>query len=232
MAEGSVRILVVDDHPLITQGIAGLFEGLAEVKVEAVAHSLSEAKRVLQEKASLLQVALIDIRLQDGMGIDLVRHISQHYPHIKSIALTMYDTEEYLKAMVQAGALGYLLKNTGRDELLSAIRSVLAGHYYFSQATQDVIGQYLSSTEKKEPPKRSRQTPPSPDSVHLTPRERQILELIAQELTNAQIAQCLGLSPRTVHTHRRSLMQKLGVRNSAGLVRYAMEMGLTSSSKS
>jgi len=230
MADEPVRVLVVDDHPLITQGIARLFEGSGEVQVVAVAHSLGEAQRVLEEKAPLLQVALVDIRLQDGMGIDLVRHITQQYPHIKSIALTMYDTEEYLKAMVQAGALGYLLKNTGRDELLSAIRAVMAGHYYFSQATQDVIGQYLSNPEK-ESPKPRRQAASSPESVHLTPRERQILELIAQELTNAQIAERLGLSPRTVHTHRRSLMQKLGVRNSAGLVRYALEMGLTSSPK-
>ncbi|GIV24758.1 MAG: DNA-binding response regulator [Bacteroidia bacterium] len=230
MAEEPVRILVVDDHPLITQGIAGLFEGSREVQVEAVAHSLAEAQRILKEKAPRLQVALVDIRLQDGMGIDLVRHITQHYPHIKSIALTMYDTEDYLKAMVQAGAMGYLLKNTGREELLSAIRAVTAGHYYFSQATQDVIGHYLSNAEK-EPPKRGRQAPASAEGVHLTPRERQVLELIAQELTNAQIAERLGLSTRTVHTHRRSLMQKLGVRNSAGLVRYALEMGLASSSK-
>lgn len=223
MSQQPVHLLVVDDHPLITQGIVGLFAGASEVIIEAVAHSIAEAKDILREKGNNIQVALIDIRMQDGMGMELVRHMARHYPHIKAIALTMYDTEEYLKAMIQAGALGYVLKNTSREELIEAIQTVQGGHYYFSRATQDVIGQYILRQQEKASP-RSRQAPN--EGVHLTPREKEILELIAQEMTNVQIAERLGLSPRTVHTHRRSLMQKLGVKNSAGLVRYAIEIGL------
>lgn len=225
MTPHPIRIFVVDDHPLITQGIAGLFANSTDIVVEAVAHSITEAKEVLREKASSLHVALVDIRMQDGVGMDLVKHIIRHYPHIKVIALTMYDTEEYLKAMVQAGALGYVLKNTSREELTEAIQTVLEGHYYFSRATQDVIGQYILRQQEKSP---ARSRSASTEGIHLTPREKEILELIAQELTNVQIAEKLGLSPRTVHTHRRSLMQKLGVKNSAGLVRYAIEIGLVS----
>ncbi|MCS7153903.1 MAG: response regulator transcription factor [Bacteroidia bacterium] len=223
MTTQPIHLLVVDDHPLITQGIVGLFANSPDIKVAAVAHSIAEAKEVLKEQGSSLHVALIDIRMQDGVGMDLVRHIGRHYPHIKSIALTMYDTEEYLKAMIQAGALGYVLKNTSREELTEAIRTVLGGHYYFSRATQNVIGQYILRQQEK-PSGRGRSS--SSDGIHLTPREKEILELIAQELTNAQIAEKLKLSPRTVHTHRRSLMQKLGVKNSAGLVKYAIEIGL------
>lgn len=223
MSQQPVHLLVVDDHPLITQGIVGLFAGAPEVITEAVAHSIAEAKEILREKGDAIHVALVDIRMQDGMGMDLVRHIARHYPHIKAIALTMYDTEEYLKAMIHAGALGYVLKNTSREELIEAIQTVLAGHYYFSRATQDVIGQYILRQQEKTST-RARNT--QREGVHLTPREKEILELIAQEMTNIQIAERLGLSPRTVHTHRRSLMQKLGVKNSAGLVRYAIEIGL------
>lgn len=226
MQSEPIRLFVVDDHPLITQGIVGLFAGVPEVQVEAVAHSIAEAKEVLQQHADRIQVALVDIRMQDGMGMDLVRYISRQHPHIKSIALTMYDAEEYLKAMVQAGAVGYLLKNTSREELLEAMRAVLDGHYYFSQTTQDVIGQYILKQEWGST--RGRAASSGTEAVHLTRREKQILELIVQELTNVQIAEKLGLSPRTVHTHRRSLMQKLGVKNSAGLVRFAIEMGISS----
>lgn len=231
MAQQTLRLFVVDDHPLITKGITSLLAGVPEVKVEAVAHSVAEAKEVLQKHGETLHVALVDIRMQDGMGMDLVRYMTKHFPHIKAIALTMYDTEEYLRAMVQAGAVGYLLKNTTREELLQAIHAVHNGHFYFSQSTQDVIGQYILRQEKPISG-RSRAAAVSAEGVHLTPREREILELIAQELTNVQIAEKLGLSPRTVHTHRRSLMQKLGVKNSAGLVRYAIEQGLAASKKS
>ncbi|MEN3041453.1 MAG: response regulator transcription factor [Bacteroidia bacterium] len=219
-----IRLLVVDDHPLITQGIKGLFGGVSEIVIEAVAHSIAEAREVLEHKGTDIHVALVDIRMQDGMGVELVRHIARHYPHIRSIALTMYDTEEYLKAMIQAGALGYVLKNTSREELTEAIKTVLEGHYYFSRATQDIIGQYILRQQEKSS-SRSRSIQLN-EPIHLTRREKEILELIAQELTNAQIAQKLGLSPRTIHTHRRNLMQKLGVKNSAGLVRYALEAGI------
>jgi len=229
MSNQPIPLFVVDDHPLITQGIVSLLKGTPEVSVAGVAHSLAEAKEVLKDKGASLQVALVDIRLQDGLGVELVRHIAKHFPHIKVIALTMYDTEEYLKIMVQAGAKGYLLKNTSKEELLQAIRTVMEGHYYFAQGIQDVIGQYLLRQEK---PASRRGGVSVGEGIHLTRREKQILELIAQELTNAQIAEKLGLSPRTVHTHRRSLMQKLGVKNSAGLVRYAIEMGLASPSRS
>jgi DNA-binding NarL/FixJ family response regulator len=194
------------------------------VQLVGQAQSLSEARAFLEKHASDIQVVLLDIRLQDGLGIDLAREIRQKYPHIQVIALTMYDSEAYLEAIIKAGARGYLLKNTSRDELVKAIKAVLEGRYYFSEGIHDTIGQRLSSEKAV-----TTAVPVSADtsqSIRLTKRERQILELVAKELNNVQIAAQLNLSPRTVHTHRRAIMQKLGVRNTAGLIRQAIELGL------
>jgi DNA-binding NarL/FixJ family response regulator len=219
-----ISLLVVDDHPLVIEGVRSLLSGQGEVQLVGQAQSLSEARAFLEKHASDIQVVLLDIRLQDGLGIDLAREIRQKYPHIQVIALTMYDSEAYLEAIIKAGARGYLLKNTSRDELVKAIKAVLEGRYYFSEGIHDTIGQRLSSEKAVTPA-----APVSADtskSIRLTKRERQILELVAKELNNVQIAAQLNLSPRTVHTHRRAIMQKLGVRNTAGLIRQAIELGL------
>jgi DNA-binding NarL/FixJ family response regulator len=219
-----ISLLVVDDHPLVIEGVRSLLSGQGEVQLVGQAQSLSEARAFLEKHASDIQVVLLDIRLQDGLGIDLAREIRQKYPHLQVIALTMYDSEAYLEAIIKAGARGYLLKNTSRDELVKAIKAVLKGRYYFSEGIHDTIGQRLSSEKAV-----TTAVPVSADtskSIRLTKRERQILELVAKELNNVQIAAQLNLSPRTVHTHRRAIMQKLGVRNTAGLIRQAIELGL------
>lgn len=219
-----ISLLVVDDHPLVIEGVRSLLSGQGEVQLVGQAQSLSEARAFLEKHASDVQVVLLDIRLQDGLGIDLAREIRQKYPHLQVIALTMYDSEAYLEAIIKAGARGYLLKNTSRDELVKAIKAVLEGRYYFSEGIHDTIGQRLSSEKAV-----TTAAPVSADtskSIRLTKRERQILELVAKELNNVQIAAQLNLSPRTVHTHRRAIMQKLGVRNTAGLIRQAIELGL------
>jgi DNA-binding NarL/FixJ family response regulator len=221
-----ISLLVVDDHPLVIEGVRSLLSGQGEVQLVGQAQSLSEARAFLEKHASDIQVVLLDIRLQDGLGIDLAREIRQKYPHIQVIALTMYDSEAYLEAIIKAGARGYLLKNTSRDELVKAIKAVLEGRYYFSEGIHDTIGQRLSSEKAVTPAAPAPVSADTSKSIRLTKRERQILELVAKELNNVQIAAQLNLSPRTVHTHRRAIMQKLGVRNTAGLIRQAIELGL------
>jgi DNA-binding NarL/FixJ family response regulator len=221
-----ISLLVVDDHPLVIEGVQSLLGGQEEVQIRGKAQSLAEARAYLDKHASEIQVALIDIRLQDGLGIDLTREIREKYPHIQVIALTMYDSEAYLEAILKAGARGYLLKNTSREELLKAIKAVLAGRYYFSEGIHDTIGQRLIAEKTSFAAKAPAAAPESSHLPRLTKRETQILELVAQELNNTQIAAQLNLSPRTVHTHRRAIMQKLGVRNTAGLIRQAIELGL------
>jgi DNA-binding NarL/FixJ family response regulator len=221
-----ISLLVVDDHPLVIEGVRSFLSGQGEVQLVGQAQSLSEARAFLEKHASDIQVVLLDIRLQDGLGIDLAREIRQKYPHLQVIALTMYDSEAYLEAIIKAGARGYLLKNTSRDELVKAIKAVLEGRYYFSEGIHDTIGQLLSSAKAVMPAAPAPVPADTSKSIRLTKRERQILELVAKELNNVQIAAQLNLSPRTVHTHRRAIMQKLGVRNTAGLIRQAIELGL------
>jgi DNA-binding NarL/FixJ family response regulator len=159
-----ISLLVVDDHPLVIEGVQSLLGGQEEVQIRGKAQSLADAQAFLEKHASEIQVALIDIRLQDGLGIDLTREIREKYPHIQVIALTMYDSEAYLEAILKAGARGYLLKNTSREELLKAIKAVLAGRYYFSEGIHDTIGQRLiaekTSSAAKSPAA-------APESSHL-----------------------------------------------------------------
>jgi len=223
---GSVSLLILDDHPLVIEGVQSLLQGQNEVQIQGRAQSLAEARAYLEKHAPEIQVALIDIRLQDGTGIELTREIRQKYPHIQVIGLTMYDSEAYLEAMLKAGARGYLLKNTSREELFKAIKTVLAGRYYFSEGIHDTIGHYFAAEKDLSSSQPQAVTSDASKTPRLTQRERQILEMVAQELNNTQIAARLNLSPRTVHTHRRAIMQKLGVRNTAGLIRQAIEMGL------
>lgn len=206
--------MVVDDHKLMVDGLVGILSGAPEVQIVEQATGVAETLKKLDQLHGQVDVILLDIRMKDGSGIDLMQQIRRKYPHIRGIALTMYDTEEYLSSMLRAGASGYILKNTSREELLQAIQTVYAGNSYFSREAQNIIArQYTQST---------RQPLQASQEVQLTPREIDILRLVAKEYTNQQIAQALGISPRTVHTHRRSLIQKLGAKNSAGLVRYAI----------
>ncbi|MGQ9863807.1 MAG: response regulator [Bacteroidia bacterium] len=213
-----IRVMVVDDHKLMIDGLVGILSEVPEIEIVGQATGVAETLKKLEQLHGQLDVILLDIRMKDGSGIDLMRQIHRKYPHIRGIALTMYDTEEYLSSMLRAGASGYILKNTSREELLQAIQTVHAGNSYFSREAQNIIArQYAQST---------RQRAETSHEVQLTPREMDILRLVAKEYTNQQIAQALGISPRTVHTHRRSLIQKLGAKNSAGLVRYAITHNL------
>ncbi len=174
-----ISLLVVDDHPLVIEGVRSLLSGQGEVQLVGQAQSLSEARAFLEKHASDIQVVLLDIRLQDGLGIDLAREIRQKYPHLQVIALTMYDSEAYLEAIIKAGARGYLLKNTSRDELVKAIKAVLEGRYYFSEGIHDTIGQRLSSAKAVMPAAPAPVPADTSKSIRLTKRERQILELVA-----------------------------------------------------
>jgi DNA-binding NarL/FixJ family response regulator len=177
----------------------------------------------------------MDIKMPNKNGIETTQELLQKFPGLQIMALTMYDDEEYVTSMLQAGARGYVLKNTDQDELAEAIRQVAAGGTYFGQeAASAVMAKYMNPTKKGSSAAgegaaiAANETErdnlgPSPAEVHLTSREKEILRLIASEHTNQEIADKLYISPRTVHSHRRNLMQKVGVKNTAGLVRYALQ---------
>jgi DNA-binding NarL/FixJ family response regulator len=149
-------------------------------------------------------------------GIDCTHEITKIYPQIKVLALTMLDESEHIKNMLGAGAKGYILKNSGKEELVQAIKSVMAGQNYFSNEVKDMI--MMEMVKKKSTPGKI-----IGEKVPLTPRELDVLELILKEFTNQEIADKLFISVRTVDAHRRNLLEKTGARNTAGLVRFALE---------
>ena len=210
-----INILLVDDHKIVIDGLRGLLEGEAETGSLFEAQNGAETiDTVAKEQIDLV---LLDINLPDLSGFDVCKKLKTSKPDLKVIALTMHGNAGYINKMIKAGVDGYLLKNTGRDELLLAIHTVMNGERYFSKEVTDSL---ISGMHKEKKPKTS-------DFIQkLTRREKEILQLITEEFTTDEIASKLFISSTTVITHRKSLLRKLNAKNVAGLVKKAFEFGL------
>ncbi|MDX2001182.1 MAG: response regulator transcription factor [Chitinophagales bacterium] len=208
-----IKILIVDDHPMIRHGIKSLLDGdQYEVSDEA-----SNGEEALQKLArAKFDLVIMDIKMPEMNGIEATEEIVKRYPDVRVLAISMYDEQRYIMKMLQAGAMGYVLKNTGKQELMTAVNTVMQGESYFSQEVSSIM---MSQFMTRKPV----QTENAKLDITLTKRETEIIRLIAEELTNSEIADRLGISPRTVDTHRRNLLQKLDVKNTAGLVKYAIQ---------
>jgi len=213
-----INVLVVDDHQMIRDGIRISLSDIADIRVIGEAAHSAEALKQLREHVSV-QVVVMDISLGDETGgTETTRQIKEQYPEIAVLALTMHNEEPHITSMLRAGATGYILKDTGMDELITAIRTVASGQTYFSkEVAATVMNRFMTHSSHRQP---------NGQIETLTPREREVLQLIAQEFTNHEIADRLFISPRTVDTHRRNLILKLNVKNTAGLVRYAIKQNL------
>lgn len=215
-----IKIFVADDHQLFIEGIKALTRDSQEVKLIGEAENGEDL--LAQLKTNQPNVILMDINMPKINGIEATKKIRLLYPEIKILALTMFDDTLYLSEMIKAGASGYLLKNAGKAELITAITTVYKGERYVSSEVSlkmidKMNNNEQSSAENKMPPVRKSE---------VTKKELEILKLIAQELTNAEIASKLNNSPMTIITHRKNLLRKLGVKNTAGLIKYAMENGM------
>jgi DNA-binding NarL/FixJ family response regulator len=209
----SIRVALVDDHALIVQGLRRLMEDKPDI---TVTETYNTGKALLEGlKEHLPDILLMDLQLPDRSGNELVRIISKQYPTLKIVALTSMDTLFHLKDMMQHGCMGYVTKMAGEEVLLEAIRQVHAGAEYMEAGLEKRWMKSLLKAGREQ----AGQTP-------LSRREKEILKLIAAEYTNQEIAEKLFLSQRTVESHRYSLLQKLNVKNTAGLVRIAVQMGL------
>jgi two-component system response regulator NreC len=209
-----IRVLIVDDHSLVRAGIRLLLEGHADIEVVGEAGTGWEAI----EQATDLQpdVVLMDIAMSDLSGLEATREIRERTPQSRVLALTMHDREEYFFAMLEAGALGYVLKESEPDELLTAIRAVHRGEAFLSPSvTKVVLTDYLAQ--------RAGQRQSRYDG--LTLREREVLHLAAEGKTTREIGDMLHLSVKTVEKHRASMMRKLELQNLSGLIKYAIRMG-------
>ncbi len=207
-----IRILLADDHTLIRAGIIALLRDLNGVAVVAEASDGREALDLIDGHD--FDVLLTDIAMPRMAGLELTARVVRDYPRLKVIILSMHSDEEYVSQAFLAGAKGYLLKSSCISELELAIRSVVAGETYLSPGiSRQGIDDYISRTR-----------PPGP----LTPRQLQVLSGIAAGKTTKGIARALGISAKTVETHRSLLMERLSIRDVAGLVRYALRLGLVS----
>ena len=210
-----INILLVDDHQIIIDGLRGLLEGEEHVGVlyEAL-NGEQTIELVAQESIDLI---LLDINLPDKSGFDICQELKALENCPKIIALTMYGNAGYINKMIKAGVDGYLLKNTGREELLVAIQTIMKGERYFSREVTNTLVAGIHEPKK----------PKSSDFIRkLTRREKEILHLITEEYTTDEIAKKLFISPSTVITHRKSLLRKVNAKNVAGLVKKAFEFGL------
>ena len=214
----AIKVLIADDHKIFREGIHSLLEKAEGIHVRGEASNESEILSFLESNE--VDVILMDIDLEESSGIETTKKITQKENDIKILALSMHGESNYVIKMLDAGATGYILKNTGRDELITAIRTVAKGDSYYSSQVSSKIIQHLQHRKKQKGDKLS---------VPLSDREIEVLQLIAEEHSNPEIAEKLFISTRTVDTHRRNLLEKLGLRNTAGLVKYAIKMGYVNS---
>ena len=213
----TMRILIADDHGVIRQGLKALVDQQADMEVVGEA----EDGRKVAELASRLSpdLILMDISMPNMGGADATRLILRDNPDIKIIALSAHFNKHFVTDMLRAGASGYVLKSCLFDEVLRAIQTVGAGDYYLSPKIADIVVEdykyYVT-------------TPNESSEVRLTARERQVIQLLAEGKSIKQIAQCLHVSPKTVDSNRREVMNKLGIFSIPELTKYAIREGLTS----
>ena len=211
-----IRVLLVDDHTILRAGLRMMLNAQADIEVVGEASSGREAVACTAHLSP--DVVIMDISMPEMNGIDATRQIKKLYPDVRVLILTMHENEGYLFQSLRAGASGYMMKEAADTELIQAIRTVQAGRFYLSPIAQSMmVGDYLQRVHAGE----------EKDSYNdLTEREREILVLVAEGLTNNQIAEKLIISPKTVDTHRTHVMDKLNLHSRAELVKYAMRRGL------
>jgi len=210
-----IRVLIADDHRLVRAGIRSLLEGHSDIEVVGEAGSGQEA--IEQTMRLQPDVILMDIAMGDLSGLEATQEIKERAPQVNVLALTMHDREEYFFAMLKAGALGYVLKESEPSELLAAIRAVQRGEAFLSPGvTKAVLEDYLAQHPN--------QIASRYDSLSL--REKEVLRLAAEGKTTREMADILHLSAKTVEKHRASMMHKLGLHSLPELIKYAIRKGL------
>lgn len=208
-----IPLALVDDHEVVINGLKAMFANFSEIEVLFSANNGAALFEQLKEKEPA--VILLDIQLPEMSGVDICKQLHRQYPHIKVIAFSSFDDTHYIKQIIRNGASGYLLKNADQQTILAAIKAVLNGEEYIDDSIKKILIQESISGQRR-----------SMFEIPLTKREKEILQLIADGLSNQEIADKLFISLRTVETHRFNLTQKLDVKNAAGLVKEAIKRGL------
>ena len=209
-----IRVLIADDHAVVAEGLRHLVETERDIEVVACVGDGREA--VQQARDTQPDVVLMDLSMPKLNGADATRAILERDPRCRVIVLSMYSQREYVRRALKAGAAGYVVKRSAAKEVVEAIRAVHAGQRYLSPRVADVVLEDYTDERQDDP------------LARLSAREREVLQLLAEGRTGAQIAERLSLSQKTVETYRARLVEKLGIRDLAGLVRFAIQKGLVS----
>ncbi len=207
------RILLVDDHGLVRSGLRQLIDGTADLQVCGEAASGNELLALLQREPA--ELVLLDLAMPGLAGVELIRQLVAAHPALRVLVLSMHNEGQIVSRALKSGAAGYVTKDCHPDTLLGAIRKLLAGGRFIDPALVDSV---VFNTGMDEEPRHEQ----------LSPRERQILEMVCSGMPLGDIADRLHLSPKTVSTHKMRLMQKLDLRTNADLLKYALRQGLTS----
>jgi DNA-binding NarL/FixJ family response regulator len=198
-----IRVLIVDDHKILADGLRKILEETDDITVSRIAYNAKECRYYLQ--FGLPDVLMLDISLPDGNGIDLCKEFKTRYPTLKILALTTYNEYTMVRQMLENGALGYVLKNAMAEELIEGVRTVAEGEKFLCHEVDLLMKKQVNA------------------DIWLTPRERELLKLIVAGYTNPEIAEKIALSPETIKGYRKNLLLKLGAKNTAMLVKIAME---------
>lgn len=219
-----IRILLADDHNIVRAGIRALLDRIPNMKVIAEACNGREALNLIRELKP--DIVLLDIAMPELNGLEVAQYIEKEFPDIGIIILSMHKNEEYIYQALRFGASGYLLKDSASDELEFAIKAVLRGEKYFAPfLPKNVVKDMLMQISNNDTKENNRKLP----FEKMTPRQREILQLIAEGNCTKEIAYKLKISAKTVETHRKQLMERLQIFDIAGLVRFAVRIGIISS---
>jgi DNA-binding NarL/FixJ family response regulator len=216
----AIRLILVDDHTIIRDGIKALLKDKEDMVVVGEA---GNGKELLDLVATTpVDVVMMDVNMPEMDGFETTAYLKEHYEHIKVLVLSMLDHESYISKIMNAGASGYMLKNTGREELICGIRIVASGGQFICSSVSINLLKKLQNPNYKPVSTEEKQT------RDLSQREVEILKLIADGLTNAEIADKIFTSKRTVETHRQNIIEKTKAKNTAALIKYAISKGIIS----
>ena len=208
-----IRLAIIDDHAVVIDGLKAMLESFEQVEIVYTTQSGHELLRRFE--TDLPDVLLMDVQMPEINGMDLCRQVVKLHPTVKVIAFSSFDDSNYVKQLFRTGARGYLLKNSDKFTILKAVETVMQGGEYMDETIKEILLKESLTGHRR-----------SIFEVPLTKREKEILQLVAEGMSNQQIADKLFISLRTVETHRLNLNQKLDVKNTAGLVKEAIKRGL------
>lgn len=204
-----IKIIIADDHQIVIDGLKSILSKEVDMEVVETAQNGKEVIEKLDKE--LVDIIVMDIEMPVLSGVEATEIIREKYPSVKILVLSMYNTGKFVQGLIEIGANGYILKNNGKEELVKAIRFIMEGDEYFGREIEKTLRQSIKRRKENY------------TEVKLTNREKEVLKLIAIGDTTPIISEKLFIAHSTVETHRRNLLEKTGVRNSKGLVKYAYE---------